>query len=390
MASISLDGVSKVYSNGFQAVHDLDLHVDDGELMVVVGPSGCGKTSVLRMIAGLETISAGTVSIGDQVVNDLSSRDRDIAMVFQSYALYPQMNVAQNIGFALRMKKMPKAEIAKRVKDVASILGISDWLDRKPSQLSGGQRQRVAMGRAIVREPSVFLMDEPLSNLDAKLRVQMRAEIARVQKRIGVAALYVTHDQTEAMTLGHRVAVLRSGVLQQCDAPQVLYDRPKNLFVAGFIGSPAMNLFEASVNADLSSVNLGSQKIVMGSDVVASHPGLTRYADRSIVVGIRPEDLHAASDARPGEPFTGEVEVVEALGSELLVHFSTDAHIIQPESATKSGSDGTSDEGIEASVDCVARIEPRHLVRIGDKFTFSIDPNRLEFFDTTDGTAIWD
>jgi multiple sugar transport system ATP-binding protein len=390
MASISLDGVSKVYSNGFQAVHDLDLHVDDGELMVVVGPSGCGKTSVLRMIAGLETISAGTVSIGDQVVNDVSSRDRDIAMVFQSYALYPQMNVAQNIGFALRMKKMPKAEIAKRVKDVASILGISDWLDRKPSQLSGGQRQRVAMGRAIVREPSVFLMDEPLSNLDAKLRVQMRAEIARVQKRIGVAALYVTHDQTEAMTLGHRVAVLRSGVLQQCDAPQVLYDRPKNLFVAGFIGSPAMNLFEASVNADLSSVNLGSQKIVMGSDVVASHPGLTRYADRSIVVGIRPEDLHAASDARPGEPFTGEVEVVEALGSELLVHFSTDAHIIQPESATKSGSDGTSDEGIEASVDCVARIEPRHLVRIGDKFTFSIDPNRLEFFDTTDGTAIWD
>jgi multiple sugar transport system ATP-binding protein len=390
MASISLDGVSKVYSNGFQAVHDLDLHVDDGELMVVVGPSGCGKTSVLRMIAGLETISAGTVSIGDQVVNDVSSRDRDIAMVFQSYALYPQMNVAQNIGFALRMKKMPKAEIAKRVKDVASILGISDWLDRKPSQLSGGQRQRVAMGRAIVREPSVFLMDEPLSNLDAKLRVQMRAEIARVQKRIGVAALYVTHDQTEAMTLGHRVAVLRSGVLQQCDAPQVLYDRPKNLFVAGFIGSPAMNLFEASVNADLSSVNLGSQKIVLGSDVVASHPGLTRYADRSIVVGIRPEDLHAASDARPGEPFTGEVEVVEALGSELLVHFSTDAHIIQPESATKSGSDGTSDEGIEASVDCVARIEPRHLVRIGDKFTFSIDPNRLEFFDTTDGTAIWD
>jgi multiple sugar transport system ATP-binding protein len=390
MASISLDGVSKVYTNGFQAVHDLDLHVDDGELMVVVGPSGCGKTSVLRMIAGLETISAGTVRIGDQVVNDVSSRDRDIAMVFQSYALYPQMNVAQNIGFALRMKKMPKTEIAKRVKDVANILGISDWLDRKPSQLSGGQRQRVAMGRAIIREPSVFLMDEPLSNLDAKLRVQMRAEIARVQKRIGVAALYVTHDQTEAMTLGHRVAVLRSGVLQQCDAPQVLYDRPKNLFVAGFIGSPAMNLFEASINADVSSAILGTQKIALGADVLASHPGLKRYAGRPIVVGVRPEDLHAASDARPGEPFSGEVEVVEALGSELLVHFSTDARIIQPDSATKSAADGAPDEGIEASVDCVARIEPRHIVRIGDAFTFSIDPNRLEFFDATDGIAIWE
>jgi multiple sugar transport system ATP-binding protein len=293
MASISLEGVTKVYPNGFQAVHELDLHVDDGELMVVVGPSGCGKTTVLRMIAGLENITSGDIRIGDEIVNDVPSRDRDIAMVFQSYALYPQMNVAQNIGFALKMKKIPKAEIAKRVKSAANVLGISDWLDRKPSQLSGGQRQRVAMGRAIVREPNVFLMDEPLSNLDAKLRVQMRAEIARVQKRIGVAALYVTHDQTEAMTLGHRVAVLRSGILQQCDAPQVLYDRPTNLFVAGFIGSPAMNLFEGSLNSDLTEVALGSQKLTLTSDVVALHPGLKRFAGQSIVVGIRPEDLRA-------------------------------------------------------------------------------------------------
>ena len=219
--------------------------------MVVVGPSGCGKTSVLRMIAGLEEVSSGTIRIGDQIVNDIAPRVPRIAMIFQSYALYPQMSVAQNIGFALRMKKIPKHEIERRVKEAAAILGISEWLDRKPTQLSGGQRQRVAMGRAIVREPSAFLMDEPLSNLDAKLRVQMRAEVARVQKRIGVATLYVTHDQIEAMTLGHRVAVLRDGVLQQCDTPQVLYDRPTNVFVAGFIGSPAMNLFEAGVLADL-------------------------------------------------------------------------------------------------------------------------------------------
>ena len=222
MASISLEGVSKVYPNGYEAIRGLDLTIDDGELMVVVGPSGCGKTTVLRMVAGLESVTSGTVRIGGEVMNDVTPRDRDIAMIFQSYALYPNMNVAQNIGFALRMKKLSKVEIDQKVKAAAKVLGITDWLGQKPSQLSGGQRQRVAMGRAIVREPKAFLMDEPLSNLDAKLRVQMRAEVARVQRRIGVAALYVTHDQTEAMTLGHRVAVLRSGVLQQCDAPQVL------------------------------------------------------------------------------------------------------------------------------------------------------------------------
>jgi multiple sugar transport system ATP-binding protein len=391
MASISLESVTKVYPNGFQAVHELDLQVDDGELMVVVGPSGCGKTTVLRMIAGLENITSGEIRIGDEVVNDVPSRDRDIAMVFQSYALYPQMNVAQNIGFALKMKKVPKAEIATRVRNAANVLGISDWLDRKPSQLSGGQRQRVAMGRAIVREPSVFLMDEPLSNLDAKLRVQMRAEIARVQKRIGVAALYVTHDQTEAMTLGHRVAVLRSGILQQCDAPQVLYDRPTNLFVAGFIGSPAMNLFEGSLNSDLTEVALGSQKLTLSSEVVALHPGLKRFAGQSMVVGIRPEDLRAPSDDRPGVMFVGEVEVVEALGSELLVHFINDAPIIRTEdSNSATGSKSTDEESVELALDCVARIEPRYTVRQGDTFKFSIDTVRLEFFDPASGLAVWD
>ncbi len=391
MASISLENVTKVYPNGFEAVHGLDLQIDDGELMVVVGPSGCGKTTVLRMIAGLENISSGVISIGDQIVNDVPSRDRDIAMVFQSYALYPQMNVAQNIGFALKMKKVPKAEIARRVKSAAAVLGISDWLERKPSQLSGGQRQRVAMGRAIVREPSVFLMDEPLSNLDAKLRVQMRAEIARVQKRIGVAALYVTHDQTEAMTLGHRVAVLRSGILQQCDAPQVLYDRPTNLFVAGFIGSPAMNLLEGSLNSDLTSVALGSQQVDLTAEVLTVHPGLKRFGGKPIVVGVRPEDLRAPSDDRPGAAFVGDVEVVEALGSELLVHFSNDATIIQAEdSNAAAGSKESDDEGVEISVDCVSRIEPRHSVRQGDRFTFSIDPIRMEFFDPETGSAIWD
>jgi multiple sugar transport system ATP-binding protein len=236
MTSVRLEKISKVYPNGFEAVFDLDLTIDDGEFMVVVGPSGCGKTTVLRMIAGLEDISSGTISFGERIMNDVPPKDRDVAMVFQSYALYPQMSVAQNIGFALKMQKVPKDEIDRRVRDAAAVLGLTNWLDRKPTQLSGGQRQRVAMGRAIVRQPSVFLMDEPLSNLDAKLRVQLRAEIGRVQQRIGVATMYVTHDQTEAMTLGHRVAVLRDGVLQQCDSPEVLYQRPRNIFVAGFIG----------------------------------------------------------------------------------------------------------------------------------------------------------
>ncbi len=263
MAPITLEKVTKVYPNGFEAVHELSLDVADGEFMVLVGPSGCGKTTALRMVAGLEEITEGQVSIGGRVVNDISPKDRDIALVFPNYALYPHMTVAENIGFALKLRGLPKSQIRKKVKDTAELLGLTEWIDRKPGQLSGGQRQRVAMGRAIVREPSVFLMDEPLSNLDAKLRVQMRSEVSRIQRRVGVATLYVTHDQVEAMTMGDRVAVMSAGVLQQCDDPQTLYDHPCNLFVAGFMGSPAMNLFEATVGEGAGSVLIGSQRIAL-------------------------------------------------------------------------------------------------------------------------------
>jgi multiple sugar transport system ATP-binding protein len=389
MASISLEDVRKVYPNGFEAVQSLNLHIEEGELLVVVGPSGCGKTTVLRMIAGLEHISSGEIRIGDKVVNDISPRDRDIAMVFQSYALYPQMNVAQNIGFPLRMKKIPKDEVAKRVREAAAVLGITDWLTRKPSQLSGGQRQRVAMGRAIVREPSAFLMDEPLSNLDAKLRVQMRAEVARVQKRIGVATLYVTHDQTEAMTLGHRVAVLRSGVLQQCDTPQVLYNSPTNMFVAGFIGSPAMNLVEGVIADGVTRLHLGSQSLAIPEGLLATRPGLKRFAKSRVVVGIRPEDLSVGNGHVDDETLWGEVELVESLGAELLIHFRTDAVVVQGEgigSVDSSAAESESDERVEAR--CIARIEPHHVVRMGDRVCFAPKVDRLEFFDPDTGSAI--
>jgi multiple sugar transport system ATP-binding protein len=387
VASIRLNEVTKVYPNGYEAIHGLDLEIADGEFMVMVGPSGCGKTTVLRMIAGLEDVSSGTVMIDDDVVNEVAPRDRDIAMVFQSYALYPHMSVAQNIGFALRMKKLPKAEIDQRVRDAANVLGITDWLSRKPAQLSGGQRQRVAMGRAIVREPSVFLMDEPLSNLDAKLRVQMRAEVARVQKRIGVATLYVTHDQTEAMTLGHRVAVMRAGVLQQCDAPQTLYDRPTNLFVAGFIGSPSMNLIEARLSDNLTSFSIGSQIVALPADVFDRRPRLRSCAGQTVVVGIRPEDLHAPDANRPGVDVSGVVELVEALGAELLVHFSMDAKLVQSELSKHADESG--EEVTDTGQVAVARIEPGYAVRVGDKFTFRVDPQKFEFFDASTEQAIW-
>src|ERR1700722_10057984 len=377
MASINLEGVRKVYPNGYEAIKELDLNINDGEFMVVVGPSGCGKTTVLRMIAGLESVSAGTVRIGDDVMNDVTPRDRDIAMIFQSYALYPNMNVAQNIGFALRMKKLSKDEIDAKVKAAAKVLGITDWLGQKPSQLSGGQRQRVAMGRAIVREPSAFLMDEPLSNLDAKLRVQMRAEVARVQKRIGVATLYVTHDQTEAMTLGHRVAVLRSGVLQQCDAPQVLYDRPANIFVAGFIGSPAMNLFEGALLHDGLTVKLGLQEFSLSDDVLRLKPGLKRFVGRPLVIGIRPEDLSIGTSDAHKASISGNVELVEALGSELLIHFQTDALMVRAEGGPAVSTIQTDDSaGDDEDVSFVARIEPRHKVLVGDNVRFKFSTER--------------
>src|SRR5580693_901609 len=352
MATVSLEQVNKVYSNGFHAVQDLDLDVRDGEFMVLVGPSGCGKTTALRMVAGLEDISSGTLRIGGRPVNDVTPKDRDIAMMFQNYALYPHMSVRDNIGFALQLRKLPKAEIRAKVNATAEILGLTEWLDRKPGQLSGGQRQRVAMGRAIVREPSVFLMDEPLSNLDAKLRVQMRAEVQRIQRRINVATMYVTHDQVEAMTMGDRVAVMRSGVLQQVDNPQVLYDHPDNMFVAAFIGSPAMNLFEASVTEGARSFRLGSQDIDLPDSARAAHPGLAAYAGQKVVVGLRPEHLPAAVNGaaingdgtaangtaangaaanKAGPTLAGDVDLVEALGSELMVHFKIDARRVRAE-----------------------------------------------------------
>src|SRR5437764_477250 len=293
MAAITFDNVSKTYGDGFRAVSDLNLDVQDGEFVVFVGPSGCGKTTALRMIAGLEEVSEGDIRIGDRVVNNLPPGDRDVAMVFQNYALYPHMTVAENIGFALKLRKVPKKEAKKRIAETASIIGLTDHLDRKPKQLSGGQRQRVAMGRAIVRQPQVFLMDEPLSNLDAKLRVQMRAEISRIQRQLNVTTVYVTHDQVEAMTMGDRVAVLRRGVLQQFDAPQLLYERPANLFVASFIGSPAMNMVEATLdrNGDDIVCRLGSASFTLPADVVKQRPGLANHLGKTIAVGIRPEAL---------------------------------------------------------------------------------------------------
>ena len=381
MATVELESVRKVYPNGFEAVHGIDLEIADGELMVLVGPSGCGKTTVLRMIAGLEDISAGVLRIGEKVVNDLGPKERDIAMVFQNYALYPHMTVAENIGFALRLRKMPKDEVTRKVGDAAKILGLTPWLDRKPAQLSGGQRQRVAMGRAIVRNPSVFLMDEPLSNLDAKLRVQMRAEVSQIQRTVGVATVYVTHDQIEAMTMGDRVAVMREGVLQQCDRPQKLYDHPNNVFVAAFIGSPAMNLYEATVTDGAASVRLGSQQIPLPERVHTLHPGLVGYAGKPIVLGIRPESLPAAN-GNAEAPVAAVVELVEALGSELQVHFSIDAKRVIAEGPSDADELTTSGAG-------VARVGPHVPAKLGDPIRFAVDIDAMHFFDPDSGGAIW-
>jgi multiple sugar transport system ATP-binding protein len=383
MATVSLEQVNKVYSNGFHAVQDLDLDVRDGEFMVLVGPSGCGKTTALRMVAGLEDISSGTLRIGGKPVNDVTPKDRDIAMVFQNYALYPHMTVSENIGFALTMRKVPKPKIQAKVKETAEILGLTEWLNRKPSQLSGGQRQRVAMGRAIVREPSVFLMDEPLSNLDAKLRVQMRAEVQRIQRRIAVATMYVTHDQVEAMTMGDRVAVMRSGVLQQVDHPQHLYDRPDNLFVAAFIGSPAMNLYEAAVTEDARSFRLGSQDIELSASVLAAHPGLAAYAGHKVVVGLRPEHLPAAVNGAAGPVLVGDVDLVEALGSELMVHFTIDARRVRAEGTTSAD-----EEAVTESGEGVARVDPASPVKVGERATFAIKTDGIQFFAPDSGSAI--
>jgi multiple sugar transport system ATP-binding protein len=385
MATITLEQVTKVYPNGFEAVHDLNLNVADGEFMVLVGPSGCGKTTALRMVAGLEDITDGSVSIGSRVVNDVSSKDRDIAMVFQNYALYPHMTVGQNIGFALKLRRTPRDQIKQKVVEAAELLGLTQWIDRKPGQLSGGQRQRVAMGRAIVREPSVFLMDEPLSNLDAKLRVQMRAEVSRIQRRLGVATLYVTHDQVEAMTMGDRVAVLSAGRLQQCDTPQNLYDHPKNLFVAGFMGSPAMNLFEATVGEWATQLLIGSQSIALPPALHATRPTLRSYAGKSIVVGIRPENLPLWGSApeleSTGSPFGGHVELVEALGSELLVHFTTDARAVEVTEVMESNADGLEDGTLTKGGVGVARVAAHTKITAGERVRFHLNPESFHFFD---------
>jgi multiple sugar transport system ATP-binding protein len=399
MATVNLEKVTKIYPNGKPAVQDLDLDVAEGELMVLVGPSGSGKTTALRMVAGLEDISSGTLRMGGKVVNDLAPKDRNVAMVFQSYALYPHMTVAENIGFSLKLRKVPKAQVQAKVKDAAALLGLTDYLERKPSQLSGGQRQRVAMGRAIVREPSVFLMDEPLSNLDAKMRVQMRAEISRIQRRVGVATFYVTHDQTEAMTMGDRVAVLHMGELQQCDTPQYLYEHPNNIFVAAFIGSPAMNLYEAIVSPEADSVKLGSQPLSLPEATLAARPALRGYRDRKVIVGIRPEDLEdpalADAAAGPGNTLAADIELVEALGNELQVHFLTDATKARSEvtaaaQETEELADLASFQTGEARAEGVARISPRSDFRAGSRVTMVVRTEQLHFFDSDTGNAIWD
>lgn len=385
MATISLMGLNKVYPNGFHAVHDLSLEVQEGEFMVLVGPSGCGKTTVLRMVAGLEDITSGDLRIGERVVNDIEPKDRDIAMVFQNYALYPHMTVADNIGFALKLRKLPKDEIRKKVEEAAEILGLTEWLDRKPKQLSGGQRQRVAMGRAIVREPSVFLMDEPLSNLDAKLRVKMRAEVRRIQERLGVATMYVTHDQIEAMTMGDRVAVLKDGRLLQCDTPQNLYEFPVNQFVGAFIGSPAMNLYQGELFDGGRSLKIGSQLLELPEVLHLKRPTLMSYSGRDVTVGVRPESLRAASTSTAnGTVLSVQATLVEALGSELMVHFAFDATVVRIEDIQEE-----EEEILTGSGEGVARIDPSVSVKAGDKLKLEVELEHLHFFDPETGLGIY-
>ncbi|MGB6059814.1 MAG: sn-glycerol-3-phosphate ABC transporter ATP-binding protein UgpC [Microthrixaceae bacterium] len=395
MAEITLDHVYKVYADGTQAVRDLSLSIAEGEFMVLVGPSGCGKTTALRMVAGLEDISSGTVSIGGRVVNQDPPKARDVAMVFQNYALYPHLSVRDNIGFGLKLRKMDREEIKRRVDRAADTLGLDEYLDRKPKALSGGQRQRVAMGRAIVREPKAFLMDEPLSNLDAKLRVQMRAEVLRLQQSLEVTTLYVTHDQVEAMTMGDRVAVLKRGLLQQVDAPQVLYDHPDNLFVAGFIGSPAMNLLEARLELDDGPrVQVGSQVIEMDQKVIAERPSLRNYGGRTLVLGIRPEEMEDASlatDTPPGQRISVRTTLVEALGSELLVHAEIDAPPLHTEDTRELAEDvGTGLTKLQGKSEVVAKVSPRSRIRADADVELAIDITRVHFFDPDSGRAVTD
>jgi multiple sugar transport system ATP-binding protein len=402
MAEITLEKLTKVYPDGTKAVTELDLEVGAGEFVVFVGPSGCGKTTALRMVAGLETITSGTVKIDGHVVNDLPPKDRDIAMVFQNYALYPHMNAYRNMGFALKMRGLPKGEIDRRVREAARILGLTDSLQKKPRTLSGGQRQRVAMGRAIVRNPQAFLMDEPLSNLDAKLRVEMRAEISRIQRDLGVTTVYVTHDQVEAMTMGDRVAVMRGGFLQQVDGPQVLYERPRNLFVAEFIGSPAMNLVLADLDrrdGDVWAI-FGDQRLRLSEGALERRPGLSAYEGRRVVVGIRPEDIEDASllrEVRDDTKLSVVCDIREDMGSEVYVHFNVSGEAV----TTKEVVEALVVEALEdeeaaiaaelargTGVSFVARLERLTQAREREGLELAVDVDRLHFFDPETGFAV--
>jgi multiple sugar transport system ATP-binding protein len=396
MAEIEYDSVSKVYDDGTQAVHDLDLDIGDGELMVLVGPSGCGKTTALRMLAGLEEISDGEIRIGDRIVNDLTPKDRDVAMVFQSYALYPHMSVYDNLAFGLKLRKLPKKEVDERVRRAAKILQIEEFLKRKPRALSGGQRQRVAMGRAIVREPQAFLMDEPLSNLDAKLRVQMRAEIHQLQRRLGVTTIYVTHDQVEAMTMGDRVAVMNAGHLQQVDSPQVLYDHPVNEFVAGFIGSPSINLVESQLarsNGHL-EVSLGEHKLTVDDQLARNRSGLGDYIGREVILGIRPEDFEDASiesDAPADRRIKVTADLTEPLGSEVLVHFGTEATAVVSSAAEADAGEDADirlGEDDDVTTRLIARVSPKSRIALGQQIELAVDTTRLYFFDPETRQAV--
>jgi multiple sugar transport system ATP-binding protein len=387
MAEITMDGLTKRYPDGFEAVRNMDLDIQDGEFVILVGPSGCGKSTALRMIAGLEDITQGELRIGGEVVNERAPKDRDVAMVFQNYALYPHMSVRDNMGFALKLRGLDKAEIDRKVEEAARILDLEPHLDRKPSQLSGGQRQRVAMGRAIVRDPKAFLMDEPLSNLDAKLRVQMRTEVSRIQQRLGTTTVYVTHDQTEAMTLGDRVAVMRTGVLQQVGSPMELYNEPVNLFVAGFIGSPAMNFMPATVEGDTVKLPIGDVRLPQDL-----RDRIGRVEGKPLIAGVRPENFEDATLVGEaldrGSTFRAKIEVLESLGSELYAHFSvtTDQSIESQELRELAEDVGGGEVPMEAEEGrIVARLDPQSRVRVGEEAELWVDASHLHLFDPEEG-----
>jgi multiple sugar transport system ATP-binding protein len=392
MADIELDGVVKRYPDGFEAVKDLNLAIGDGEFMILVGPSGCGKSTALNMIAGLEDISGGELRIGGEVVNQVAPRDRDIAMVFQSYALYPHMTVRENMAFALRLKKTPKEEVDRKVSEAADILDLNEHLERKPANLSGGQRQRVAMGRAIVRNPKAFLMDEPLSNLDAKLRVQMRAEVARIQHRLNTTTVYVTHDQTEAMTLGDRVAVMLSGLLQQVGSPMELYNNPTNLFVAGFIGSPGMNFMTATLDDGVAHLPMADVPL---SHEVLEHIGRQGSRPRNLIAGVRPEDFEDATKVdretrARGTTFRTKLDLVEAMGAEFYAHFGINAGTIHSSDLRELRDDagGVDEKSDSGDTVVVARLSPESRARTNEPAELWLDASKLHFFDADSGRSL--